>query len=207
MELDQEYQFYNSYHTHSLNDRKYDKEDIKGWAQVALAGDLGQEVGTREPSYSLVLEQAQHLQGLLVAWKSRAVSMAASWGLDERTTFTQTAPLATMSALVRAQLHRCEKRCIWNFYTLHPETRLVFRRLSVGSVMDGLGSEAAFLQLVEDVNSAVTLAKAAVMHLLRSGVFIFHFVGEIIPRRNDFFSGRIFFFCSRTCFFCNRIKS
>ena len=58
IELDEEYQFFKSEHTHILY-------DIKGWAQDALAGALGQEVGTRELSYSLVLEQARHLQGLL----------------------------------------------------------------------------------------------------------------------------------------------
>ena len=165
VDFDQEYKFYNGVHTPILL-------DIKGWVQNALAGALGQEVGTREPSYSQVLELAQHLQGLLGAWKSRAVSTAASWGQDERTTFTQTAPLDTMSALVRAELRHCEERHIQDFYMLHPETRLVFHRLSVGSVMDGLGSEAVFVSLVEDVNSVVTLAKAAVMHLLRSSLVL-----------------------------------
>ena len=98
--------------------------------------------------------------------------MAASWGQGERTTFTQTAPLVTMSALVRDQLRDCEGYIWRRYYTLHPEARPTIRRLSVGLVMDGLGSEAVFLRLVQDVSSVVTLAKAAVMHLLRSSLVL-----------------------------------
>ena len=98
--------------------------------------------------------------------------MAANWEEGARASFTQTAPLATMSALVRAQLQRCWVRRTSNYYKLHPEARPVIQRLSGGLVMDGLGSESVFLRLVEDVNSAVTLTKAAVMHLLRSSLVL-----------------------------------
>ena len=78
VELDQEYKFFNTVELEEEVGIPHTREEMRGWVQdtleVALGHQLDDAQHSFEPSYSLVLEQAQDLQGVLGAWKSRSAS-------------------------------------------------------------------------------------------------------------------------------------
>ena len=113
--------------------------------------------------YSDLLYQASKCQGILKAWQSRLWEQGFSWAQEERISLTT---FDKSTVLVGVQ----EVDTSLNLYQQPQEVRVLLRRLSLGRVMEDMGSKEQFEELIKSVRIAVSLAKKGIMKILGDNI-------------------------------------